>query len=70
MLVYWCWLVLVGWWWRWFVTVFKDGYITKEEYNVIKTLDENTEIEFGNIANHTPAVRDLHEKNVSENEKI
>ena len=68
-MVYWCWLVLVGWCWCWFVTFFKGGYITKEEYNVIKTLDENNEIEFGNIANYTPAVCDLHEINVSENEK-
>ena len=29
---------------------------------------KNTEIEFGNIAKHTPAVRDLHEINLSENE--
>ena len=35
-------------------------------------LDENTELEFGNIhiyANHNPAACDLHEINVSENEK-
>ena len=51
------------------ITFFFDGFITKQDYEKIKTLDDKTELCFGEIAKHTEAEAYLSELSFVENKE-
>ena len=51
------------------ITFFFDGFITKQDYEKIKTLDDKIELCFGEIAKHTVAEAYLSELSFVENKE-